>query len=82
MGEIIRKKSLEVDPEAQALEDALCLVFLETQFRDLAARLDAARMVDVLRKTLRKMSDEGKRLALTIEMSSEERALLEQAVEG
>lgn len=37
-------------------------------------------MVDVLRKTLRKMSDEGKRLALTIDMSSEERALLEQAL--
>ena len=82
VGDIIRKKSLEVDPEVQALEDALCLVFLETQFRDLAARLDAARMIDVLRKTLRKMSDEGKRLALTIEMSSAERALLERAVEG
>jgi hypothetical protein len=78
--DIIRKKNLATDPEVQALEDALCLVFLETQFLDLAARLDASRMADVLRKTLRKMSDEGKRLAVTIEMSSEERALLEQAL--
>ncbi len=80
--DIVRKKNLAADPEVQALEDALCLVFLETQFLDLAARLDAARMVDVLRKTLRKMSEEGKRLALTIEMSTAERALLEEALGG
>lgn len=82
VGDIIRKRNLATDPEVQALEDALCLVFLETQFRDLAARLDAARMVDVLRKTLSKMSDEGKRLARTIEMSTVERGLLERALAG
>ena len=80
--DIVRKKNLATDPEVQALEDALCLVFLETQFLDLAARLDAARMGDVLRKTLRKMSEEGKRLALTIEMPGEGRALLERALVG
>ncbi|MDZ4826688.1 MAG: DUF4202 domain-containing protein, partial [Actinomycetota bacterium] len=37
---IVRKEGLGTDPEVQALEDALCLVFLETQLTDLAARLD------------------------------------------
>ena len=29
---LILKKRLKLDPEVQSLEDALCLVFLETQF--------------------------------------------------
>lgn len=80
VGEIIRKRNLATDAEVQALEDALCLVFLETQFQDLAARLDTGRMIDVLRKTLRKMSDGGKRLALTIDVSPAEQALLAEAL--
>jgi hypothetical protein len=60
---IVKKRGLGHDPEVQVLEDALCLVFLETQFDDLVARLDPEKMDDVVRKTLVKMSDEGKRLA-------------------
>lgn len=78
--EIIRKQDLKNDTDAQALEDALCLVFLETQFHDLAARLEEGKIVDVVRKTLRKMSADGKRLALEIEMPPEDRALLERAL--
>jgi hypothetical protein len=62
--EIVRKRNLANDPEVQALEDALCLVFLETQFDELAARLDAEKMDDVVEKTLAKMSDDGRRLAV------------------
>ena len=36
--QLVRKHDLKRDPEAQTLEDGLCLVFLETQFRDLRAR--------------------------------------------
>lgn len=77
---IVRKENLAGDPEVQALEDALCLVFLETQLHDLARRLDAARLVEVLRKTSRKMSDEGKHLALSIAVDDADRALLERAL--
>lgn len=77
---IIRKRDLARDPEVQALEDALCLVFLETQFDALAERLDAEKMDDVVRKTLVKMSDEGKELALTLELGEDERAALERAL--
>lgn len=82
VGAIIRKRNLGTDPEVQALEDALCLVFLETQFHDLAARLDTPRMLDVLKKALRKMSEPAKRLALTIELPGRERAVLEEALMG
>ena len=37
---IVRKENLAGDLDVQALEDALCLVFLETQLHDLARQLD------------------------------------------
>jgi len=44
------------DPETQLLEDALCLVFIETQFHDLAERLDEDKLIEITRRTLAKMS--------------------------
>lgn len=78
--EIVRKRDLAHDPDVQALEDALCLVFVETQFHDLAARLDDEKMVDVVRKTLAKMSDRGKAFALAIDLPGPDRDLLERAL--
>ncbi len=56
---LVTKRGLGRDPEVQVLEDALCLVFLETQFADLAERLEPEKLLDVTRKTLRKMSPEA-----------------------
>ena len=36
--QLVRKRGLGSDPDVQVLEDALCLVFIETQLHDLAAR--------------------------------------------
>jgi len=62
--ELVRKRGLASDPEVQALEDALCLVFLETQLADFAARHAPDKALDVLRKTLAKMTANGRRAAL------------------
>ena len=80
--DLVRKKGLgrDPDPDVQALEDALCLVFIETQFRELADRLEPDKMVDVTRKTLVKMSAEAKTLALSLDLPPEDRAVLEQAL--
>lgn len=65
--DLLHKRGLaRGDSEAQALEDALCLVFLETQYRELAERLEEARLLDVTRKTLKKMSPRATRLALSL----------------
>ena len=80
--DIICKRRLRSDPEVQCFEDALCLVFLETQLRSLADRLDRDKMVEVLRRTLPKMSDAGREAALSLELDSDDRALLEQAIEA
>lgn len=80
--DIIRKRSLRSDPEVQCFEDALCLVFLETQLSALAGRLDRDKMVKVLRLTLPKMSDAGREAALSLELSPDNRALLQSAIEA
>jgi hypothetical protein len=77
---IVRKRGLGKDDEVQVLEDALCLVFLETQFAALAARLDDAKLDDVVRKTVAKMSDGARELVSTLELEEGERAALARAL--
>jgi hypothetical protein len=79
VGALLRKRDLGSDPEAQTLEDALCLVFLETQYRELAGRLPEEKFLDVTRKTLRKMSDAAIARARALPLAPEDRALLERA---
>jgi hypothetical protein len=66
VGDIIRKKGLTSDPDVQALEDALCLVFIQTQYDELAGRLDGDKMENVVAKTLAKMSEDGRRVAAEV----------------
>lgn len=80
--DIICKRDLRSDPEVQCFEDALCLVFLETQLTALAGRLDRDKMLKVLRLTLPKMSRAGRESALSLELNAGDRALLQQAVES
>ena len=59
---IVRKDGLARAGEhddVQVLEDALCLVFLETQLVDIAARLDPVKLPGVITKTAHKMSAAG-----------------------
>lgn len=60
VGRIMHKKDLHSDAEAQTYEDVLCLVFLESQFADFAARTDNEKMDTIVAKTLAKMSDHAK----------------------
>lgn len=82
VADIVRKRNLKSDPEVQTLEDALCLVFLQTQFGELSSRLERAKMVEVVRKTLAKMSDEGRRQALGVELEPDDAAVVEEALAG
>ncbi|HKY14631.1 MAG TPA: DUF4202 domain-containing protein [Microthrixaceae bacterium] len=78
---IIRKERLASDPAVQAHEDALCLVFLEAQLDDLAGQLGDDHTIEVLVKTMRKMSPAGLELATGIPLSEESAALLRRALE-
>jgi hypothetical protein len=80
--DILRKRGLGTDPDVQVFEDVLCLVFLETQLHELAAKLAPDHIVEVIRKTLPKMSEEGRRLALSLPLGPDDAALLERALQG
>lgn len=68
-GVIVQKIGLGTDPEVQTFEDAVCLVFLQTQYDDLLARGGEDLLVNALLKTMKKMSPAG--LALAVEATPE-----------
>ncbi len=76
---IVAKKGLSTDARVQTHEDALCLVFLQTQLDDLADKLGDDHMVEVLAKTLVKMSSAARRMAQDLDLGERAAALLEAA---
>jgi hypothetical protein len=77
---IIRKEGLGTDPAVQTHEDALCLVFLETQLAQLVDGQGEDKMVDVIQKTAKKMSDGALARVADIPMRDADRALLARAL--
>lgn len=57
---LLRKEGLKRDAEVQALEDVICFTFLRWYFADFAAARDPAEVLDIVTKTARKMSSEGR----------------------
>jgi hypothetical protein len=77
---IIRKEGLGSDPDVQVHEDALCLVFLETQLAELADDQGDEKMIEIIRKTAAKMSPRALELAADLPMREEDRSLLARAL--
>jgi hypothetical protein len=76
------KKDFPRDPNSRVLEDALCLVFLQFQFAELAAKTDADKMINALSKSWQKMTEPARSQALKLPFAPREQALLEQALQG
>lgn len=74
------KKNFPADPECRLLEDALCLVFLEFQFGDLAAKTDDDKMVNALNKSWAKMTEAARAEALKLNYSEREKVLIQKAL--
>lgn len=73
-------KRLADDPEGQALEDAACLVFLETELAAFLREQPRDKVIDILRKTWKKMSPKGRELAPTIALAPEAEELVRAAL--
>jgi hypothetical protein len=65
VGVLLRKEGLKRDPEVQALEDVICFTFLRWYFAAFAKDRDPAEVADIVTKTARKMSAEGRARVLT-----------------
>jgi hypothetical protein len=83
VGALIRKEQLKKDKESQALENVAAVVFLEHYFEDFLAKYDGyddEKIVDILGKTLCKMSPKGHAAALALPLPDRARALVSAAV--
>lgn len=78
--DLLSRTALANDPETQTLEDVACLVFLETQFDALIKRFEHEHMVQVVAKTLRKMSGDAIELAGAIPVSHGGERVLADAI--
>jgi Domain of unknown function (DUF4202) len=77
---LVAKSAPKDDPQTQALEDAACLVFLETELPDFQRDHERRKVVDVLAKTWKKMSPAAQALALELPLPHEVRELVREAV--
>ena len=86
VAQLVRKEGIKRDSETQLLEDVAALVFIEHHLADFArhhTEYDEAKLIDILGKTLRKMSSEGRRAARKLVKAPADVArLVEKAVSG
>jgi hypothetical protein len=76
------KGNFPADPDSRVLEDALCLVFLQYQFAELAAKTSDDKMINALQKSWKKMTPAGRAEALKLSCGHHEKMLLERALAG
>ena len=77
---LILKKRMKTDPESQALEDVVCLVFLEYYFEDFVTKHESEKVVSIVQKTWSKMSESGQQHALALEFGDTSNQLITQAI--
>ena len=80
VGELVGREGLGSDAGTQLVEDAACLVFLETQYDELIDRLGEEKVAEAVRKTLRKMSPTAIAIAGEAVQSPGGLALLQRVV--
>ena len=66
--ELLLKRNLPTDPEAQVLEDVACLVFLEYYAEEFFKSVEVSKTERILLRTWRKMSPRARERALRLEL--------------
>ena len=79
---LLVRKNLASDAEGQTLEDAACLVFLQFEFAEFAAKTEAGKTVEIIRKTWKKMSPAARREALGLPLPPDQLSLVKRALEN
>lgn len=79
---LIQKKDYKRDLDSQCIEDAACLVFLNYYLEKFATKTDHTKMVDILKKSWAKMSEDAHKLALGFQYNEDCKALIKEALNG
>jgi len=77
---LLLKKELFTNADTQLLEDVVCLVFVEFYLEEFASRHDDEKIIDILRKSLKKMSASGKEAVNNLSLSDKIRSLIKRAI--
>ncbi|NAS10564.1 DUF4202 domain-containing protein [Poritiphilus flavus] len=79
---LLLKKQLKKSPETQMLEDVICLVFMTYYLEEFAQKHPKDKLIDILQKTWRKMSEKGQAAALELPFSDHVALLVREAISG
>ncbi len=77
---LLQKKKLKKDEDTQTLEDVICLVFLNFYYEDFLDKHTPEKVIDILQKTWRKMSEKGHKAALQLSYSEKALDLIKKAL--
>ncbi|MDP2830076.1 MAG: DUF4202 domain-containing protein [Sulfuricellaceae bacterium] len=81
---LLKKEKLKLNPETQLLEDVIDLTFLEHYLEAFvtkySSQYDEEKLLDILRKTWKKMSESGHEAALKLNYTPEMLAVVKKAL--
>ncbi len=77
---LVLKKELHTNVDTQLMEDVVCLVFIEYYLEEFAAKHDGEKVIDIIRKTIKKMSQAAIEAVGQIPVSSKMQSMLQQAI--
>ena len=77
---LINKKMIKKDEESQVIEDVICLVFLDYYFEAFSEKHEEEKIITILQKTWKKMSNEGHKFALNLNFSEKSLTLIKKAI--
>lgn len=74
------KLDIKRDPDAQTLEDVLCLSFIAHELESFQHKQPHDKLLEIVSKTWQKMSEPARALALQAELSPQVRGLIDEAL--
>tara|TARA_B100000809_G_scaffold32497_1_gene28373 strand:- start:46329 stop:46916 length:588 start_codon:yes stop_codon:yes gene_type:complete len=77
---LLQKKQLKKNEDTQTVEDVICLVFLQFYFDDFIAKHPEEKMIDIVMKTWKKMSEKGHDAALQLSYSETSLTIVKKAL--
>jgi len=79
---LLRKRGLKTDPDVQLMEDVICLVFLEHYFHDFAQKHTEEKLIPIVQKTWKKMTDKAHEAALALDYAPEDLGVIQKALQS
>ena len=78
---LLLKRELQQNPDTQLLEDVICLVFIEYYLGDFAAQHETVKVIDIVKKTMKKMSRRAIQSVGTLKLSDKVKHVIQAAAE-